>query len=112
MENKVNQLWREIFGNGNEGLKVDIAKIKQILKDMKEREAKMETALSGINKFVSEVDTDFKQFAAEVKTCMENIDKRYNNDRKRKRAQTTTVIMIIGIAASVLISILTLIFKT
>lgn len=106
MENKIEQLWKEVFGNGNEGLKVDVVKVKQILKDMKEREEKMDTALSGINRFVTEVDTEYKRFASEICTKLDNIEDRYKNDKKRTMNNTSTIILIIGICLSVLLSIL------
>ena len=94
MEQKVERIWKELYGNGNDGLKAEMLVIKQKITQMEARDEKIATALSGINKYITEHET------------IDEIKKRDDClRREQKNNRIVQGLMLLGIIATILISI-------
>lgn len=95
MEHRIIKLEKEIYGNDKEGLKTDVAVIKGKIKNMEERDEKIATALSGLNKYVTEQE------------LMQSTEKeRIKLKREKRNDIIIKIIMVIGILASVILGLL------
>lgn len=93
-EDTLKRIAKDLYGNGGKGIVKDLEVIKTKVNIMDERSKKIETSLSGINKFVGSVETE-----------LNNIKANCNQKRVSTSQQVTQVIMMLGILATILISL-------
>jgi len=95
MEQKINKLWSEVYGNGNDGLKTDMALMKDKMTHIEAQQEKIATALSGINKYVTENDAE-----KEIREKTQEIKRAQMNNR------IIQFLMIAGLAVSIFVSLM------
>lgn len=94
-EDAIKRVAKDMYGNGGKGMVKEFESYKTMIKVMDERSKRIETSLSGINKFVGTVETE-----------LVNIKSEMDNKRQSTTQTITQVLMIAGILASIVIGLL------
>lgn len=94
MEQKVERIWRELYGNGNDGIKADLVVLKEKIIRMEADSERIATALSGINKYITEHETI--DALNKKQDCLK---------RERRNNRIVQVLMLLAIITSIAVSI-------